>query len=78
VCFPRAGDNARVDPTKPVIDPAEHVAAILTGWALAWGMRQFGIPAFPCIMAGLIVCAYIRGGYRRRWREILGHPEPGS
>ncbi len=75
VSFPRLGDTGRVAAKLPgPVEPNEQIAAIVTGWFVAWAMMQLTVPAVPALMAGIIIWAFVRGGYRRRWTPPAAGP----
>lgn len=60
-------------------DPTELIAAVLTGWAVAWLMTTLGIPSVPMAMAALLIFAVVSGSYRRRYLPPgAGRPDPGA
>lgn len=63
------------------LEPTEQTAAVVTGWAVTWGLTTFEIPAMPAILIGLVVWATVSGRYRSRWNNTPRdgfQAEPGS
>lgn len=49
------------------MDPTEQIAVVVTGWATAWAVNAVFNEPTPAVMLGLIIGAFLRGSYRRRW-----------
>jgi hypothetical protein len=49
------------------VEPSELAAAVLAGWAVAWGLAALTVPELMAVIVGVIVFVTVKRQYHARW-----------